>query len=80
MFPPAVFVHKRDGRRTLLIHGDKDQTVPYEAVRPLPAANESAGNPCDLPPRFRWHHGMGVADKLNQTQERLVALAQATLK
>ena len=53
----------------LLIHGDNDQTVPFEQSTRLQEALRKAGVPCDLirivngaHATGRWHTLPGVAD------------------
>ena len=65
----------------LLIHGDKDQTVPYEQSVRFQQQMKASGNQCDLITIPGSAHGMGGWDKLNSDyKEQLVAWLKTTLK
>ncbi len=65
----------------LLIHGDKDQTVPYEQSVRFQQQMKASGNRCDLITIPGGVHGMGGWDKLNSDyREQLIAWLKSTLK
>jgi hypothetical protein len=65
----------------LLIHGDKDPTVPFEQSTRFQKQMKDAGNQCDLITIPDGVHGMGGWDKLNSDyREQLVAWLNKTLK
>ncbi|HVV99749.1 MAG TPA: prolyl oligopeptidase family serine peptidase, partial [Planctomycetaceae bacterium] len=65
----------------LLIHGDKDPTVPYEQSTRFQKLMQDKGDRCDLITIPEGIHGMGAWDKLNSDYRvQLVAWLQKTLK
>jgi len=65
----------------LLIHGDKDPTVPYAQSTRFREQMQAAGNPCDLIAIAEGAHGMGGWDRLGSDYQRqLVAWLKTTLK
>ena len=65
----------------LLIHGDKDPTVPFEQSTRFQKQMKEIGNQCDLITIPEGVHGMGAWDKLNSDyKEQLVAWLKTTLK
>ncbi len=65
----------------LLIHGDKDPTVPFEQSTRFQKQMKDAGNQCDLITIPEGVHGMSGWDKLNSDyKEQLVAWLKKTLK
>ncbi len=64
----------------LLIHGDKDPTVPFVQSTRFQKQMQDAGNQCDLITIPEGVHGMGGWDKLNSDyKEQLVAWLKTTL-
>ena len=64
----------------LLIHGDKDPTVPFEQSTRFQKQMKDMGNQCDLITIPDGVHGMGGWDKLNSDyREQLVAWLKTTL-
>lgn len=77
---PSSHVHK-GMPPFLLIHGDKDPTVPFEQSSRFQKQMKDLGNQCDLITIPDGVHGMGGWDKLNSDyREQLVAWLKATLK
>ena len=65
----------------LLIHGDKDETVPHEQSTLFQASMLKAGNVCDLITIPGGGHGMGGWDKLGSGyQTQLINWLHKTLK
>ncbi len=76
----STYVHKGQAPY-LLIHGDKDQTVPYEQSVRFQQQMKASGNRCDLITISGGTHGMGGWDKLNlDYKEQLIAWLKSTLK
>ena len=64
----------------LLIHGDKDLTVPFEQSTRFQKQMQDLGNQCDLITIPEGVHGMGSWDKLNSNyREKLIAWLNVTL-
>ncbi|HLQ44638.1 MAG TPA: alpha/beta hydrolase fold domain-containing protein [Planctomycetaceae bacterium] len=64
----------------LLIHGNKDQTVPYEQSLRFQKQMQEMGNQCDLITIPDGTHGMGGWDKLNSDyKDELIAWLKTTL-
>ena len=64
----------------LLIHGDKDPTVPFEQSTRFQKQMKDMGNQCDLITIPDGVHGMGGWDKLNSDyREQLIAWLKTTL-
>ena len=77
---PSSYVHKAMPP-FLLIHGDKDPTVPFEQSTRFQKQMQDAGNQCDLITILEGVHGMGGWDKLNSDYKaQLVAWLKQTLK
>ena len=77
---PSSYVHK-GMPPFLLIHGDKDPTVPFEQSTRFQKQMKDTGNQCDLITIPDGVHGMGGWDKLNSDyREHLVAWLKTTLK
>ena len=77
---PSSYVHKAMPP-FLLIHGDKDPTVPFEQSTRFQKQMQDAGDQCDLITIPEGVHGMGAWDKLNSDyKEQLVAWLTTTLK
>ncbi len=77
---PSSYVHK-GMPPFLLIHGDKDPTVPFEQSTRFQKQMKDAGNQCDLITIPDGVHGMGGWDKLNSDyREQLVAWLKTALK
>jgi dipeptidyl aminopeptidase/acylaminoacyl peptidase len=65
----------------LLIHGTKDDAVPYEQSTRFQKQMKEAGNVCDLITIDAGVHGMGGWDKLKSDyREQMVAWLKKTLK
>lgn len=65
----------------LLIHGNKDPTVPYEQSLRFQRQMKDAGNICDLITVPEGGHGMGGWDKLGSDyQEQMITWLQKKLK
>ncbi len=65
----------------LLVHGDKDPTVPFEQSTRFQKQMKDLGNQCDLITISEGVHGMGGWDKLNSDyREQLVAWLKTSLK
>ncbi len=77
---PSSYVHK--GMPSfLLIHGDKDPTVPFEQSTRFQKQMKDLGNQCELITIPDGVHGMGGWDKLNSDyRAQLVAWLKKTLK
>ncbi len=77
---PSSYVHK-GMPPFLLIHGDKDPTVPFEQSARFQKQMKDLGNQCDLITIPDGVHGMGGWDKLNSDyREQLVVWLKTTLK
>lgn len=77
---PSSYVHK-GMPPFLLIHGDKDPTVPFEQSTRFQKQMKDLGNHCDLITIPDGVHGMGGWDKLNSDyREQLVAWLKTSLK
>ena len=77
---PSSYVHK-GMPPFLLIHGDKDLTVPFEQSTRFQKQMKDMGNQCELITIPEGVHGMGGWDKLNSDyREQLVAWLKTTLK
>lgn len=76
---PSSYVHKAMPP-FLLIHGDKDQTVPYEQSVRFQQQLKSSGNRCDLITIPGGIHGMGGWDKLDaEYKEKMIAWLKSTM-
>lgn len=76
---PGSHVHK-GMPPYLLIHGDKDLTVPFEQSTRFQKQMLDLGNQCDLITIPEGVHGMGSWDKLNSDyREKLIAWLNVTL-
>ena len=76
---PSSYVHKGTPP-FLLIHGDKDPTVPFEQSTRFQKQMKEVGNLCDLITIPDGVHGMGSWDKLNSDyRDQLVAWLKTTL-
>lgn len=65
----------------LLIHGDKDEKVPYEQSTLFQQLMQKAGNTCDLITVPGGGHGMGGWQKLNTNyQQQMIDWLKKTLK
>jgi alpha-L-fucosidase 2 len=65
----------------LLIHGDKDQQVPYAQSTRFQEQMKAAGNSCELITIAEGAHGMGGWDKLGSNyQSQLVVWLRKTLR
>lgn len=65
----------------LLIHGDKDDKVPYEQSPMFQAKMKAAGNVCDLITIPGGIHGMGAWDKLGSDYaQQMIAWLKKTMK
>ena len=77
---PSSYVQKRMPP-FLLIHGDKDPTVPFEQSTRFQKQMKDRGNQCDLITIPDGVHGMGGWNKLKSDyKEQLVAWLKTTLK
>ena len=77
---PSSYVHK-GMPPFLLIHGDKDPTVPFEQSTRFQKQMKDLGNHCDLITIPDGVHGIGGWDKLNSDyREQLVAWLKTSLK
>ena len=77
---PSSYVHK-GMPPFLLIHGDKDPTVPFEQSPRFQKQMKDMGNQCDLITIPDGVHGMGSWDKLNSDYRvQLIAWLKTTLK
>src|SRR5262249_8344655 len=76
---PSSYVHKQMPPY-LLIHGDKDPTVPYEQSVRFQKQMRDAGNVCDLVTVAGGVHGMGGWAKLGSDyQQQMIAWLNRTL-
>ncbi len=65
----------------LLIHGDKDDKVPFEQSTIFQKQMQAAGNTCDLIAILGGIHGMGAWSKLGSDyQEQMVVWLRKTMK
>ena len=77
---PSSYVHK-GMPPFLLIHGDKDPTVPFEQSSRFQKQMKDVGNQCDLITIPDGVHGMGGWDKLDSDyREQLIAWLKTALK
>jgi|GEM_PF-962053 len=77
---PSSYVHK-GMPPFLLIHGDKDPTVPFEQSTRFQKQMKDLGNQCDLITIPEGVHGMGGWDKLGSDyRDKLIAWLDATMK
>jgi alpha-L-fucosidase 2 len=77
---PSTYVHA-GMPPYLLIHGDKDQQVPYAQSTWFQEQMKATGNSCELITIADGAHGMGSWEKLGSDyQQQLVAWLRKTLK